>query len=159
MFSHKKGSITDPETSAVVEELIYMDTRLGSSYHKIHLMSFIGTLQVLAPRAQLHLETLHFKWHLYFIFSCLIPKGHHTSVKFGNVSKTTDYPEISWSSHNLLVLDANPQCNYAFGVFLFCFDYNNLCTIHRFLKKVFLLIYVLIRIEGWTILQKNQVVP
>lgn len=97
------------------------------------------------------------------VTSLLIPKGnkggHHTSVKFGNVSKTTDYPEISWSSHNLLVLDANPKCNYAFGVFLFCFNYNNLYTIHKFFKKVFLLIYVLIRIEGLTILQKNQVVP
>lgn len=56
-FSHKKGSITDHKTSAVVEELIYIDTRLGSSYHKIHLMSFLGNLQVLAPRAQLQVET------------------------------------------------------------------------------------------------------
>lgn len=126
-FSHKKCSIADLKPSAVAGELIYIDTRLGSSYNKIHLVSLLGNLRILVPRAQLQVETSNFKWHLYFMFKYLIPKGnkgrHHTCVTFGNVSKTRDHQELSWSFHNLL-FNSNPKCNYVFGIFLFCFDYN-----------------------------------
>lgn len=44
MFAHKKCPITDLKRKAVAGELIYIDTRLESSYHKIHLVSFLDNL-------------------------------------------------------------------------------------------------------------------
>lgn len=73
------------------------------------------------------METSPFKWHLYFFFKCVIPKGnngrYHTSVKLGNVSKTRDHPDISWSFHNL-VFNSSPECNYVLGDFCVCLDCN-----------------------------------
>lgn len=68
MFAHKKGSVTDLKTSAVVEELIYIDTRLWSASYKNPSDVILGQSANTCPKSPASIGDFKFQVTSLFYF-------------------------------------------------------------------------------------------